>query len=480
MTTLESAVRKARWKLIPFLALLYALNYLDRVNVGFAASTMQVDLGLSTAAFGLGAGLFFLGYSLFEVPSNIIMHKVGARLWIARIMVSWGLLACAMAWVQGETSFYVLRVLLGIAEAGLLPGIILYLTYWFPNEYRGRLTAQFFLALPLSLVVGAPLSTWIIGVGDGLFGLAGWQFMFVVEGLPAVLIGIAVFLFLPDRPQNAKWLTPAQKNALDKALASESREAADHGTASLRRALLDPKVYIMGLILFATVFGSYAFSFFMPQVIKDLQASFGAPLTDMQIALVTTIPFALAAVAMCVLSWSSDRKRERIWHAAVPLTLGAGAVALAAFAGSPIVAVILLAIAVSATMSATPILWQLPRYFLAGPAAAAGIGLVGAIANLSGFVAPTVTGALRQASGNFTSSLLTIAASMVVAVLLLIGLGRTRVFASRTGSVTTLTQIRPETNESPASPVETNVHAGATHTLREKEESTSTDTDSRK
>ncbi|MGC0365526.1 ACS family tartrate transporter-like MFS transporter [Rhodococcus sp. 27YEA15] len=436
-TALASAVRKTSRRLIPFLCLIYALNYLDRVNVGFAADGMKSDLGLTAAAFGLGAGLFFIGYCLFEFPSNLMMHKVGARLWIARIMISWGALAAAMSAVQGETSFYVMRILLGISEAGLLPGVILYLTYWFPAEYRGRLTAQFYLALPLSIVIGAPLSSWIISATDGLFGLSGWRFMFFVQGLPAMLIGIAVLFLLPNKPHEAKWLTPGELSALEGALARESDEAQAHGTTQLRKALRDYRIYLMGLILFSTVFGIYAFSFFMPQVVNDFEASFGTELTSVQTGFMTAIPFAVAAVAMWLVGVNSDRTGERVKHSMVALTVGAVGILTALYATSPQLELVGLSIAVASALCALPILWQIPKVFLGGAAAAGGIGLIGAMSNTAGFFAPTVTGALRESSGSFDSSMITIAASMLLGAALLLAVGRTTAFKPRSASSAT-------------------------------------------
>ncbi|WP_430333208.1 MFS transporter [Rhodococcus sp. ACT016] len=421
---LRSAIRKSSARLVPLLCLLYALNYLDRVNVGFAAAGMKSDIGLSTAAFGLGAGLFFVGYCIFEVPSNMIMHRVGARLWIARIMVSWGLLASAMSAVQGETSFYVLRVLLGISEAGLLPGIILYLTYWFPAEVRGRTTAKFLLALPISIAVGAPLSSWIISVGDGLFGLAGWQVMFIVQGMPALLIGFAVLFWLPNRPTDARWLTPDERAALTAAIQAEDAAATTRGTSSIRAALRDPRIYLMGIIGFTATFGIYAFSFFMPQVIADFEASFGTPLTATNISILTAIPFACAAVAMRVVSQSSDRRSERINHATIAVIVAAIATVAALYAPTPYLTIAALTILVSAALASVPVFWQIPKYFLSGAAAAGGIGIIGAISNSAGFFAPTVTGWLRQNSGSFDSSMIVMAGLMFAGGLLLLLLRR--------------------------------------------------------
>ena len=308
------AVRKARWRLLPLLAFCYLLNYVDRVNVGFAAVTMRPDLGMSATAYGLGAGLFFIGYFLFEVPSNVIMHRVGARVWIARIMISWGIIASATAFIQGEISFYVVRFLLGFAEAGFFPGILLYLTYWFPRVQRARVIALTFLAVPLSSVFGGPLSGLLIDHGAGVLGFdAGWRFMFFVEGLPALILGIVVLFVLPSRPRDARWLSPEEREALERAIEAEDEEQVPHGLG-VRGALKDGRVIALSVVYFGIVFGLYVLAFFLPQVIADLKGT----LSTTQIGLVTAIPYAVAAVVMVLVARHSDRTGERTFHVAVP------------------------------------------------------------------------------------------------------------------------------------------------------------------
>src|SRR5690606_19776899 len=314
----QGAVRRAMWRLLPFLGLCYLLNYLDRVNVGFAALTMNADLGLSAAAYGLGAGLFFIGYFFFEVPSNVILHKVGARLWIARIMVTWGIIASATAFVQGEISFYVVRFLLGVAEAGFFPGIILYLTYWFPRVQRAKVVALFFLAVPISSVVGSPISTLLIQHGDGVWGFdAGWRFMFFVEGLPSVIVGCLVLVLLADRPGKARWLSPAERDALEKTIADEDAAQVPH-TTGLREGLRDVRVVGLSLVYFGIVFGNYTLAFFMRLVVSDLQDTFAIEFWLAQIGLLTAIPYAIASFVMFLNARHSDRTGERRWHVAVP------------------------------------------------------------------------------------------------------------------------------------------------------------------
>jgi len=299
------------------MALLYFVNFLDRINLGFAALTMNKDLGLSAYVYGLGAGIFFFGYFIFEVPSNLILERIGARLWIARIMLTWGLISAGMAFVTGETSFIVMRFLLGVAEAGFFPGMILYLTYWYPAPYRARVIAGFMLAIPVSIAIGAPLSTTILGL-DGLLGLKGWQWLFIIEGAPAVVLSAAVLCFMTDRPAHAKWLTAAERGWLEGALRDE-REAisAAHGTYNPFRALIDPRVLALSFIYLCIVAAGYGTVYFLPQIIKGLGFS------NFQTGFVTSVPSIAGSVGMLVWGWYSDRIGERRWNLAVASLCGA-------------------------------------------------------------------------------------------------------------------------------------------------------------
>jgi len=408
-------VRKAARRLLPLLVLLYLVNYLDRVNVGFAALTMNADLGLSSAAYGLGAGLFFIGYFFFEVPSNIVLHRVGARLWIARIMLTWGLVASATAFVQGEVSFYVVRVLLGIAEAGFFPGVLLYLTYWFPRAERARIVALTFLAVPLASVIGSPLSTVLIQHGEGLLGFdAGWRFMFFVEGLPALLLGVAVLFLLPSRPSTARWLTTAEATALERHLAAEeSREVGRE--VPTREALTDPRVLALSVVYFGIVFGLYVLAFFLPQVIEGFQEQFGTTFTLVEVGLVTAVPYAFAAVAMVLWARHSDRTGERAGHVAVPVFIGAVAIAAALYMDSPLAVMVCITVCAMGVYAAIPVFWQLPTRLLSGVGAAAGIALINSFGNLSGFLGPYLTGWLEDLTGSFRTGLWVVAVLMVVA-----------------------------------------------------------------
>lgn len=404
-------IRKVTIRLVPFLGLLYLINYLDRVNLGFAALTMNGDLGLSAAAYGLGAGLFFIGYFFFEVPSNIILHRVGARVWIARIMVTWGLVASATAFIHGEISFYIVRVLLGVAEAGFFPGIILYLTYWFPRAQRAKIVALFFLAVPLSSVIGSPLSTLLIQNGNGVLGFdAGWRFMFFVEGVPAVLLGVLVLAFLPSRPRQAKWLTEQESSALEARIAEE-----DAREVPVRAALIDPRVIALSVVYFGIVYGLYVLAFFLPQVIKGFQKQFQVAFSLVEIGLITAVPYAVASVAMVLWARHSDRTGERAGHVAIAAFVGAVAIAAALYMNSPLLVMTCITVCAIGVYAAIPVFWQLPNAFLTGVGAAAGIGLINSFGNLSGFLGPYLTGWLQGLTGSFRPGLWVVAGFMVLA-----------------------------------------------------------------
>ncbi|WP_224402086.1 MFS transporter [Pseudonocardia sp. ICBG1034] len=421
----STAVRTATKRLIPLLALAYLLNYIDRVNVGFASLTMNADLGLSAAAYGLGAGLFFIGYFFFEVPSNVILHRVGARIWIARIMVTWGVVASSTAFIQGEIGFYVVRVLLGIAEAGFFPGIILYLTYWFPRVERARIVALFFLAVPLSSVVGGPLSTWLISVGDGALGFdAGWRFMFFVEGIPAVLLGIAVLWLLPDRPTRARWLSTDQAVALEERIAAEDAAAAgqDRGVAA---ALRDGRVVALSVVYFGIVFGLYVLAFFLPQIVAGFEQQFGADYSLVEVGLITAVPYAIASVTMVLWARHSDRSGERGLHVAVPAVVGAVAIAGALYMDSPLLVMACVTVCAIGVFAAIPPFWALPNAFLTGAGAAAGIGLINSFGNLSGFAGPFVAGWLKDLTGDSRAGMWVVAVMMLMSAAIAVGFRRT-------------------------------------------------------
>ena len=402
---------KVGWRLIPFLLICYVVAYLDRVNVGFAKLQMLQDLKFSETIYGLGAGIFFIGYFLFEVPSNVILHRVGARVWIARIMVTWGVISAGMMFVESATSFYVMRFLLGVAEAGFFPGIILYLTYWYPAARRARMTALFMSAIALSGVIGGPLSGWIMQSFAGVNGLKGWQWLFILEGLPSVLVGIVTFFYLDDSIKQAKWLTSEEKALLERNIVVENTSKQD---LSIRAVFADPRVWLMSLIYFTFVMGLYGVSFWLPTIIKATGVK-----DALQIGFLTAIPYGSAVVAMILVSRSADRSRERRWHIAIPALLGAAGLVLSAVWGqNTVLAMTALTVATMGILTTLPLFWSLPTAFLAGAGAAAGIALINSLGNLAGFVSPFLVGWLKDLTQTTNTGMYMLAGSMVLGALL--------------------------------------------------------------
>jgi ACS family tartrate transporter-like MFS transporter len=421
MNNLEvTTLTKVTSRLVPFLIVCYFIAYLDRVNVGFAALTMNQDLGLSQTAYGFGAGIFFLAYFLFEVPSNLMLERFGARKWIARIMLSWGLLSGLMAFIPdigratglgSENTFYLIRVLLGVAEAGFFPGIIFYLTLWFPAAYRARIIGYFMAAIPLSSVIGAPVSGYLLGL-DGFFGMKGWQWLFILEATPAILLAFVVFFYLTDRPADARWLAPDQRAWLANRLELEQRqrETARHFTVT--EALINPKVLALALVYFAAVAANYGVGFFLPQIIK------GFGLSNAATGWITAIPYAIGTVAMIYWGRHSDRVRERKWHCAGALAVAALGIAGCALFQDPTLRVISISIGGAGIFGCLPVFWTLPTAFLSGAAAAGGIAIINSIGNLSGFAGPYAMGWLKDATGSFEAGLLAIAATAFIGVVI--------------------------------------------------------------
>jgi len=403
---------------------MYIISYLDRVNVGFAAVSMNADLGFTATVYGIGAGLFFVGYVLLEVPSNLILNRVGARKWLARIMVTWGLIATLMSAIQDETTFYLVRLLLGISEAGFVPGVILYITLWFPKEIRGRVVALFLIGIPFAVVVGAPLSAALIELGHGFAGLEGWRFMFIAQGIPAVLLGIVVYFVLPDSPRSVTWLTADEKNAMQGALDAEQDVAASHGVRTVLAALRDWRVYAVAMFGFSANIGGYALSFFLPQVINGLAEQFGNTFSIMDTALLTAIPYSCAAIAIWLNGRHSDKTGDRTMHIAVPLLLGGISVGVALYLPSTAAVLVAISIAAAGSYAIIPIFWQLPPRFLTGTAAAAGMGVIASLANVAGFVAPYMTGALKDATGDFKAGMWVVGGVMLLGALVATLLGR--------------------------------------------------------
>jgi MFS transporter, ACS family, tartrate transporter len=403
-----STIRAISWRLIPFLVLAYFLSYLDRVNLSFAGLTMNRALGFSPTVFAWGAGIFFIGYFLFEVPSNLALEKFGASRWIARIMISWGIVSALMALVSGAFSFYAVRFLLGVAEAGFFPGIILYLTYWYPAEYRARFLAAFAVAVPVSTVIGAPISGLLLGL-DGVWGLAGWQWLFVIEGIPSVLLGIVTWFYLTDRPDNAAWLTAEQRTWLLSRLESEvaAKQAANHLTWS--EALISPKVLMLSAIYFGFVAALYGMQFWLPQIVK----AFG--FSNAQTGFVTAVPYLFGSIAMVLWARHSDISRERVMHVGAPLLLTAVALGICGYITDPLSTMVVLTIAAIGVFCTFGMFWALPTAWLSGTAAAGAIALINSIGNLAGFAGPYLIGWVKETTGSATTGL------FVLAVLPLIG-----------------------------------------------------------
>jgi D-galactonate transporter len=418
--TAESVMHKVSWRLIPFMVLLYFVAFLDRVNVGFAALTMNKDLGLTATVFGNGAGIFFIGYFIFEVPSNIALEKFGARMWIARIMITWGIISGLMALTKGPISFYTLRFLLGIAEAGFFPGMILYLTYWFPSAYRAKIVGCFLLAIPISSIIGAPISTALLGTS--ILGLKGWQSLFILEALPALVLGFVVLFFMTDKPEKAHWLTPAERDWLSRVLQAErkTRESVHHYT--LGQALMNPRVVLFGLMYFGIVIGLYGFSFWLPQIIKG----FGG-LSNWQVGLITMIPSAFAAAAMYLWGRHSDKTGERVWHVFLPAIIGGTSLAISGFlTGTPALALVALTIGAMGIYAALPTFWTLPTAMLSGTAAAGGIALINSIGNLGGYFGPSFMGYLKDWTKSHTYGLIGLGACMAMSGFLALAMGHNR------------------------------------------------------
>ncbi|MBP2475608.1 MFS family permease [Crossiella equi] len=421
----DRVLRKVTWRLVPFLGLLYFINYLDRVNIGFAGPNgLTAELGMDQKAFGFASGIFFVGYLLLEVPSNLALHRFGARRWIARIMISWGIIATAMAFVPNATWLAVLRFLLGVAEAGFFPGIILYLTYWFPAYQRAKVVAQFMAAVAVSSAIGATVSSLLISYGDGVFGLSGWRFMFLAEGVPAILLAGVTWFFLTDRPAEAKWLAPAEREWLTAELATE-REATEskHGW-TLRKALTSPHILALALVYFGIVYGLYALGFFLPTIIKGFEQQFGTAYTVVERGLINAVPYVIGAVVMVWWGRHGDRTGERSWHVALPALLGGLAIPVALYLGNPVAAMVAVTVCACGVLAAMPTFWALPTTFLSGAAAAGAIGLINSLGNLSGFVAPFVTGALADATGSQRTGLWLVGGAMVLSAVLVLLLRR--------------------------------------------------------
>lgn len=403
----KSAYRKIVFRLMPFLMLCYFCAYLDRVNVGFAKLQMMSDLQFSEAVYGLGAGIFFIGYFLCEVPSNIVLHKVGARRWIARIMITWGILSGCFAFVQTEWQFYTLRFLLGVAEAGLAPGLLLYLTYWFPSYRRARMTVLWFIAIPISGMIGGPLSGLIMDRMSGVHGWFGWQWMFLIEAIPTVVVGLLVLAVLKDSVQDANWLTQDEKNLVKQELAQDNQHKEGHG--SVKEFVADKRLWLLAGIYFCVVMGQYAITFWLPTLIRNSGIS-----DNWHIGLLTSLPYMCAIVVMLLAGRSGDHFQERRWHLIIPMCAGAIALTLATLLASNLtLSLICLCIAASGVLTASSLFWMLPTNFLGGVSAAAGIAAVNSFANLAGFCSPYLIGWVTTNTGSNAIGMFLITAVLI-------------------------------------------------------------------
>jgi MFS family permease len=395
----EQILKKNAWRLLPLLTFAYIINYLDRTNVSFAALTMNKDLGLTATQYGRGAGIFFLAYCLFELPSNLALYRFGARLWIARIMITWGLLAVAMAFIGGVWSFYIVRFLLGVAEAGFFPGIAYYLSMWFPAQYRARILAGFLVGIPFSTVIGAPLSGLLLEL-DGVWGLAGWKWLFIVEGLPAVVFGFVVALVLADRPETASWLSPEERTTLTAMLAAEPRERVRTG---IWATIKDPRVLICAGIQFGFTLGSYGVLFWLPQIIK------ASGVSNLMVSTLTAIPYVFATAAMIWWALVVDKSGKKISNLAITCGLGAAGLVISMLSGSLLVGLVGLTIALIGITSARAIFWTIPTRFLTGVGAASGLAFINSIGVMGGYFGPELMGTLKDLTGGYVAGLLAMA-----------------------------------------------------------------------
>lgn len=416
----KRTLRKVGWRIVPFIMLLYFIAYIDRVNIGFASLTMKDDLGFTASILGFGAGIFFWGYFIFEVPSNIILHRVGARIWIARVMVTWGIISAGMAFVQSSTSFYVMRFLLGAAEAGFFPGIILYLSYWFPARRRAGVTALFMAAAPISTALGSPLSAALLEM-NGVMGLHGWQWLFLIEAIPALILGVVVFFYMTDRPEKASWLKDDERAWLVQAMKAEDAGKAGSDKHGSFAGLTNPRVLALALVYFGTSAGLYTLGIWAPQIIKQLGA------TSMQVGLLNAIPPTISVVAMILWSRHSDRTNERTWHVVLACLAAATGLVIASGSNSLIGLIAALTLVNIGISCAKPPLWSMPTMFLSGAAAATGIATINSIGNLGGFVGPVMIGWIKDKTGSFSGGLAFVAGLLVMSAVLTLILSRTRV-----------------------------------------------------
>jgi MFS transporter, ACS family, tartrate transporter len=404
-------IAKVSWRLLPLVALAYCIAYIDRSNISFAALTMNKDLGFSAYIYGWGAGIFFFGYFLFEIPSNLILEKIGARIWIARIMITWGIISGLTALITGTTSFLIVRFFLGAAEAGFFPGMILYLTYWFPAEYRGRVISTLFIAQPVANAAASIASAAILEM-DGVLGIKGWQWIFIIEAIPAVLLGLVILRIMTDRPGHADWLAEDERSWLQARLDGESRQVESAGRMTWTKALADPRVVALSLIYLMSVTANYGIVFFMPQIIK------GIGLSNMMTGLLSSLPYVVGTVGLLAWGWSSDRNKERRWHLITASAVGALGLAFAGWSGASYWALLGMSAATVGIYGSRAAFWPMPSLFLTGTAAAGAIAMINAVGNLGGYVGPFVVGWIKDSTQSFGAGLYFLAACSLMAAVI--------------------------------------------------------------
>jgi len=443
----RSAIKKVAIRLVPFVALMFFINYLDRTAISFAGPNgMNSDLALSAAQFGFASGVFFIGYILLEVPSNLALHKFGARRWLARIMVSWGIVSLLFTWVGSVEQLYILRFILGVAEAGFFPGAILFLSLWVPSRHRSKILALFYLAQPLTTVIGAPLAALLIQQ-HGLFGLEGWRVMYFGVAIPAILIGIIAWFYLADSPAKAKWLTADEKTWLTGALEKEKKEtAASNKHVSVRTVFGNGRVWMLALIYFGFIYGLYALGFFLPTIISGFEGLYGAKFDIFQKGLITAIPYLPAAFALYFWSKDATKRGVKTWHIAVPALVGGLSIPLALYAGSPAATIAVITLTAMSIFAALPNFWTVPTQFLTGAAAAAGIALINTVGNLAGFSAGYITGWLKDWTGSYTVPMFVVGGFMILSAILMVTLARRGAAGGATGAA----PVTPATAEESA------------------------------
>jgi ACS family tartrate transporter-like MFS transporter len=407
----QRTIAKVSWRLLPLVAVAYCVAYIDRSNISVAALTMNKDLGFSAYLYGWGAGIFFFGYFLFEIPSNLILEKVGARIWIARIMITWGIISGLTAFITGTTSFLIIRFLLGAAEAGFFPGMILYLTYWFPAQYRGRVISTLFIAQPVANAIASSGSAAILGM-DGVLGFRGWQWIFIIEAIPAVLLGLFILRVMTDRPARAEWLADDERAWLQTRLDNENSEIERSGHMTWTKALSDPRVVALSMIYLGSVTANYGIVFFMPQIVK------GLGLSDMMTGFVSSGPYIVGTLGLLAWGWSSDRHKERRWHLITASTLGAAGLAFAAWSGASYWALLGMSAATAGIYGSRAAFWPMPSLFLTGTAAAGAIAMINAIGNLGGYIGPFVVGWIKDSTKSFEAGLYFLAACSLMAAVI--------------------------------------------------------------